>query len=252
MDIAVIVGSAFGDLGRSLEPVPVVTPFGAVTLHRASRGWVVFRHGRPHHLLPHQVPYRALITALRDVGVGSLVSTSSVGVLQPDLPLFTPMLVGDVAWFDMRLPDGTAATLWPEPVADQGHLVLEHGLLDERLGAAIRALATTAGVPLHPDPVDFWYAPGPRTKTRLENRLLASWGLQVNSMTLAPELVLAGEAGISAAAVVVGHKASGPGMGRAGVERSLVDAREAMERLVHAVLDGLEAVPARNPVYRFG
>lgn len=251
MSVAVIVGSAFDDMQRELERVEVETRFGTAVVHRASRGWVVFRHGRPHHLLPNQIPYRANVLALRALGAQSVVVTSSVGVLNPAIPMLTPLLLGDLAWFGNRLPDGSAATLFPQPHPEQGHLVLQSGVFDERLGRAIRRIAAEVGVLMHPDPVDFWYAPGPRTKTRLENRILASWGLDVNSMTVAPEVVLAAEAGMTVAGVVVGHKPSGPGMGNEAVAQSLVDARQAMERLVDGLLDGLEPEPAVNPLYQY-
>lgn len=254
MAVAVVLGSAFEALPIELEPVDVPTRAGPYRLYRAERGWVCFRHGRPHRWLPNHIPYRAFALALAEVGVQSLLVTSSVGVLDPQVPLFTPLLVADLVWPDNRLPDGTAATVWESPQPDQGHLVVEHGLFHAGLGAQLRALAHELGRPLPDREVVFWYAPGPRTKTRAENRMLRQLGLQVNSMTLAPEVVLANELGIATAAVVVGHKASqqdsGP-LGRAAIAESLVSSREAVQELVLAWLQRGEPVSNPNPVYRF-
>lgn len=59
---------------------------------------VVFRHGRPHRWLPHQIPYRAHASAR--AGVTSLVVTSSVGVLDPGVPLHEPLIVDDLLMLD--------------------------------------------------------------------------------------------------------------------------------------------------------
>ncbi|MCB9669610.1 MAG: 5'-methylthioadenosine phosphorylase [Alphaproteobacteria bacterium] len=250
--IGVVLGSAFDGLEAELAPHAVPTAWGAVTLHRAPRGWVLFRHGLPHRWLPNQIPWRAHAAALAEVGVQSLLVTSSVGLLQPDLPLDTPLVVDDLVWLDNRLPDGTAATMFTEPTVGQGHLVLEEGLFSRALTAQVESLAATHRIPLGPRRVRFWYAPGPRTKTAAENAVLAGMGLDVNSMTLAPEVVLANELGITCAAVVTGHKPSGPGMGEDAVRASLVRARTAQEALVRAFLSAGESVPFANHLYRYG
>ncbi|MCB9765654.1 MAG: 5'-methylthioadenosine phosphorylase [Alphaproteobacteria bacterium] len=256
MPVAVILGSAFSQgLEQAAEPVVCLTPFGEVTLHRAERGWVLFRHGLPHRWLPNQIPYRAQAWALHAQGVEALLVTSSVGVLNPYLPLFMPMLVSDVVMLENRLPDGSACTMFPTPTEGQGHLVLEEGLLSGALKAQLRALADDEGVPLPQREVVFSYAQGPRTKTAAENALLARQGMEVNSMTLAPELVLANELGIPAAALVVGHKRSvpgGPTLSDADIAGSLERSNAAMSRIVRAFLARGAPVPFGNRLYRFG
>jgi 5'-methylthioadenosine phosphorylase len=249
--VAVVLGSAFGAPPPDFEPVDVVTAHGKARLWRYENGYAVFRHGVPHTRLPNQVPYRAHAAALQAMGVGALLVTSSVGVLQPDVPLFLPLLVDDLVWLDNRLPDGSACTMFPTETEGQGHLVVEQGLFDAGLADQIRGIAANHAVEVGAAPVTFWYAPGPRTKTAAENRVLAGMGLQVNSMTLAPEVVLANELAIPCAAVVVGHKASGPGLGEVGVRRSLESARTAVETLVLAFLREGRAVAFRNHLYRF-
>lgn len=76
------------------------TPFGApsdvLVSGRVSGVPVAFlaRHGRGHRLLPSEVPYRANIHAMKQLGVRYLLSVSAVGSLRED---FKPM--------DMVLPD---------------------------------------------------------------------------------------------------------------------------------------------------
>jgi 5'-methylthioadenosine phosphorylase len=256
--VAVILGSSFDRpaLGeRSLAPVGVSTGYGVVTLYKvpapAGRAaYVLFRHGVPHRHLPHQIPYRAHAEALRAVGCQALLITSSVGVLDREVPLFAPLLVSDLFMPDNRLPDGGACSMWPEETPGQGHLVLGEGLFSAELGAQLRRLA---GSPL--PPVVFAYIGGPRTKTAAENRWLATTGAQVNSMTVGPEAVLAAELEIPVAGVVVGHKYSvpgGPSLPQGELKASLEGARVGLERLALGFLDhGMPPAPG-NQIYRFG
>ena len=258
--VAVILGSSFSSgfaAELALVPEIVTTSEGPVTLYRTGgprAAFCLFRHGLPHRLLPNQIPWRANALALREVGVGGLLVTSSVGVLDSSVPLYEPLLVSDLLMLDNRLPDGSQCTLFESPQPDQGHLVLEEGLVSRTLGAQVEELAATVGHPIVRG-VIFGYAPGPRTKTRAENAAWARLGAQVNSMTLGPELVLAGELGIACSGLVVGHKYSLPGpVATKGdsVAESLVHARTALEAIVRAFLAEGVAVPSGNSLFLFG
>ena len=78
----------------------MTTPFGApsdaLVTGRVDGVPVAFlaRHARGHRLLPHEVPYRANIYAMKQLGVRYLLSVSAVGSLRED---FKPL--------DMVLPD---------------------------------------------------------------------------------------------------------------------------------------------------
>ena len=135
--------------------------------------------------------------------------------------------------------------------------MLEDGLFSSALGARLRRLAADVSESLG-GPVVFGYAGGPRTKTRAENALYRAWGAQVNSMTVAPEVVLANELGIATAAVVVGHKyslAGGSGAGETAdataLRCSLDDAARAVSKIVAAFLEVGEPVPFANRLFRF-
>lgn len=259
MSTAVIVGSAFERtsieaLGAS--PELIQTRFGAFELWRLERGgWIAPRHGLPHTTLPHQIAWRAMAQAIKDVGATQVMVTSSVGVLDGALPIMEPLLVDDVIMLENRLPDGSPCTMFLERDAQQGHLVLEQGLLNQELMAQLRAIAQRVGWPIAAE-ATFGYVAGPRTKTRAENRLWATLGAQVNSMTLAPELVLLNELELPCVALVVGHKYSLPQgapslKGAAQVTRSLEDSQRALKALVVAALEELEPVAFANHLYRF-
>src|SRR6056297_1417872 len=101
--VAIILGSAFSDTlpGQlDLEPEEIETEWGSHVLHRVRDvdrpAYVSFRHGLPHRRLPNQINYRAQAAALKAVGCSALVVTSSVGVLDADVPLNRPLLTGDL------------------------------------------------------------------------------------------------------------------------------------------------------------
>ena len=262
MTVAVILGSAFEQptlAGRELEPRRFETRFGEAVLHRYPRrdgadAGVLFRHGAPHHFLPNQIPYRANQAALQAAGCQALLVTSSVGVLDPAVPLDTPMMVSDLLMPDNRLPDGSACSMFPEPEPGQWHLVLDEGMVSAGLTDQVEQLCLEVGQQPAAR-VLFLYAQGPRTKTAAENALWARLGAQVNSMTVGPELVLACEQGMPAAALVVGHKYSRPGvrerLDRQTMEDNLLTGRQLMAALAEAFLEAGQGVPYRNRFYRY-
>lgn len=257
--VAVILGSAFDatlPTRISLAPREVATPWGTQRVYvytAADRpAYVLFRHDLPHRLLPNQINYRAQAAALKALDVGALLINSSVGVLDPALPLNTPLMVSDLLMPDNRLPDGTACTMFVEPTPEQGHLVINGGLFSHALSDQVQALAPDLIRPAEAGLV-FAYVGGPRTKTAAENRYFAALGAQVNSMTLAPEVVLANELGIPCAALVVGHKYSVPTRDNppeAGIRQSLTDARRATESILVDFLERGAPVPFANHLYR--
>lgn len=250
--VAVIVGSAWADgLPWATERVDVQTPFGMATLYGLADverpAYVLARHGIPHSLYPQEIPYRANAWALRAAGVGALLITSSVGILRREVPLNVLLEVGDLLWPENRLPDGSACTM------GDGHLVVQDGLFHSGLRAQVREICKRRDVAVG-GPVVFTYAGGPRTKTPAENRYWAAVGADVNSMTLAPEVVLAAELGIPVAALVVGHKYSHPDIENPpsdGISASLEASRRMLTHAIRGFLDQATPEDDGNQMYRF-
>ncbi len=263
--VVAIVGSGFSrELPASwdLNAIEVSTPWGDVTLHQYVRSdrpaYLLFRHGNPHRWLPNQIPYRAHAWAIRAAGCGALLSTSSVGILEPGLPLNTLLDVKDIVMLDNRLPDGSACTMHDAPSEHHGHLVLKDGLVSSKLRSQLQDLLACDDIEENvalQGPVTFAYVGGPRTKTREENRIWRSLGAEVNSMTLAPEIVLANELGIPCAAIVAGHKYSATGEHVPGSDASLSatldDSGRLLARLVTLFLEQGRPIPFGNLIFRF-
>lgn len=259
--IAVILGSAFeGSFAERLQLTEqkIKTKFGSITLHRSELrkdrpAFVIFRHGIPHKLLPNQINYRAQAAALKQVKCGALLINSSVGVMDAKLPIYKPMLVSDLMMPENRLPDGSTCTMFPEPSKDHGHLLIKGGLFSIKLNSWLMEHHEKE---IHnaKKGVVFIYAGGPRGKTPAENRMWAQLGGQINSMTLAPEVVLANELEIPSMALVVGHKYSVPDIENPAQEEiraTLKNARTATEKILYSFLMEAEPVPFGNEIYRF-
>jgi purine nucleoside phosphorylase len=259
--VALILGSAFeGSFTDRLELTPreITTGFGTITLYQTSLrddrpAYVLFRHGLPHRLLPNQINYRAQAAALKQVNCGALMINSSVGVMDSGLPIYKPMLVTDLMMPENRLPDGSTCTMFPNPSPDHGHLLIKDGLFSSNLNQWLmeqhgKDMYNTNGG------VVFVYAGGPRGKTQAENRMWAQLGGQVNSMTLAPEVVLANELEIPVTALVVGHKYSLPDVENPKQEEiadTLTQARAATEKILMSFLLKGEPAEFQNEIYRF-
>ena len=261
--IAVILGSAFQEsLPETLHLVKknISTSWGAQQVFEVEktdgdqRAYIIFRHGLPHKLLPNQINYRAQAAALKKLHCGALIITSSVGVMDPELPLYKPMLLGDLIMLENRLPDGSACTMFTQPSEEHGHLVLNEGLFSAELGNQVERLGGNRVYQAGKDIV-FAYVGGPRTKTKAENRIWPKLGAQVNSMTLAPETVLANELEIPTAGLVVGHKYSVPDIDNPDSGDALSDtlesSRQATEEIVIDFLKKGKPVAFGNQIYRF-
>lgn len=259
--IAVILGSAFTDdipTEMNMQPIETDTRWGSQTIYGTTnkegrKVYALLRHGSPHRLLPHQINYRAQAAALKAVNCGALLINSSVGVLNEDLPLYQPMILTDQLMPENRLPDGSTCTLFREPGEEQGHLVLNGGLYSQALSEQIRQRHPEK-IYEHEEEIVFVYAGGPRSKTAAENRMWAQLGGDVNSMTVAPEVVLANELEIPVAAIVVGHKYSVPSIENPpedDIRQTLTKARSATKDILIDFLQHGKPVEFGNHIYRY-
>lgn len=259
--VAVILGSAYRDSlpeKMELEEMAVSTKYGEQKIYRTGRkdrsAYLLFRHGLPHRFLPNQIPYRRQAAALQEIRCGALLVTSSVGVLVESIPLFKPLLLDDLIMLENRLPDGSACSMFETPSDNHGHLVFNEGPFSISLSNQVKKLGSEV-IANNTKPLVFAYVGGPRGKTAAENRMWPKLGAHVNSMTLAPEVILANECGIPAAGLVVGHKYSIPDRpnpeSSKSVTESLEQSRTSMEKIIQLFLMTGEPVPFENQIYRF-
>ncbi len=205
-NIGIIGGSGLYvmDALKEIEEVQIDTPFGAPSdafilgTLEGTRVAFLARHGRGHHLLPSELPFRANIYGMKSLGVEYLISASAVGSLQAEAkPL------------DMVVPDqfidrtkNRISTFFGDGIV--AHISFGDPIcanLAKVLADAIAELNLT-GVNLHRGGT-YVCMEGPAFSTRAESNLYRSWGGTVIGMTNLPEAKLAREAEIAYATLAL-------------------------------------------------
>jgi 5'-methylthioadenosine phosphorylase len=192
--LGVIGGSGIYDLPELREggSVVVSTPFGEpsapVRRGRIGETDILFlpRHGIGHTFSPSNLPYRANIHALKQLGVTHLLSLSAVGSLRESLP--PRSLVLPVQIIDRTV--GRSRTFFDDGV------VAHVGMADPFCPAFRNAVAEGAeSAERNVEPEGTYICiEGPQFSTRAESNLFRSWGATVIGMTAMPEARLAREA----------------------------------------------------------
>ncbi|EHC12948.1 S-methyl-5'-thioadenosine phosphorylase [Fischerella thermalis] len=204
--IGIIGGSGLYkmDALKDVEEVKVDTPFGspsdAVILGTLDGTQVAFlaRHGRNHTLLPSELPFRANIYAMKQLGVEYLISASAVGSLKEEAkPL------------DMVVPDqfidrtkNRVSTFFGEGIV--AHIAFGDPVCHNLAGVLADAIAclNLPDVTLHRGGT-YVCMEGPAFSTKAESNLYRSWGATVIGMTNLPEAKLAREAEIAYATLAL-------------------------------------------------
>lgn len=189
--IAIIGGTGFYKFLDGAEDIEVSTPYGKtsapLSIATVSGRDVVFlpRHGRNHDHLPAEVPYRANLWALREVGARQIVAFNTVGSLQREYRKGDFVLVDqfvDRTWGrqDTYFSGSTAA-----------HISSAEPYCGRMRELAREALAQTDAA-VHPSGTVV-VIQGPRFSTVAESRWFSSQGWHLVNMTQYPEVVLARE-----------------------------------------------------------
>ena len=192
--IGVIGGSGFGSLLDNAEEVRVNTPYGApsskLLVGKVGRQEVVFlpRHGNEHQLPPHKIPYRANIYALKELGIGKIITATAVGSVQKKIKPGDFVIIDQfVNWTKNRADtfyDGpiTAHISTAFPYCGQlnrhAYKTAKKLKIKSHLGGAIVVIE------------------GPRFSTAAESLFFTKMGWDIVNMTQYPEVALAREMGL--------------------------------------------------------
>ena len=242
--LAVIGGSGFYDM-RGLEDIETwapETPFGStsdeIVIGTLERKRVAFlpRHGRGHVWLPHEIPVRANIWALKALGVQGIIAVSAVGSLREE-----------IARGDMVVPDQIIDRTKGDRVRSffEGGIAAHVGFADPfcaDLGARLGAVADEVGKTVHRGGT-YVCMEGPAFSTRAESALHRSWGAAIVGMTAIPEAKLAREAEIAYAMLAT---ATDYDVWREGEEDVTADAVAAVVRENVAAAQAIVAAVARG------
>jgi len=203
--LGVIGGSGLYELPglEDAKEVRLTTPFGApsdaiITGSLAGTSMAFLpRHGRGHVLSPSELPFRANIHAMKQLGMSCVLGISAVGSMREDI------VPGDLVLVDQFIDRTRGRT--PESSFFGAGCVAHAHFADpiwEPLRQIALAAARAAGATAH-DGGTYLCMEGPLFSTRAESRLYRSWGVDVIGMTNLQEAKLAREAEIAYSTVAL-------------------------------------------------
>ena len=196
--IGIIGGSGLYSMAalQNAQEHQLQTPYGAPSdvivtgsVHDVPVAFLA-RHGRGHRLIPSEVPYRANIYAMKQLGVRYLISMSAVGSLRENIkPL------------DMVLPDQfidlthqRAGTFFGDGAV--AHVSMAQPVCASVVGVLARAVeevSTERPIALHQGGT-YVCIEGPQFSTQAQSHWYRSMGAHIVGMTNMPEAKLAREA----------------------------------------------------------
>jgi 5'-methylthioadenosine phosphorylase len=204
--IGIIGGSGLYKM-EALEDVREIaldTPFGSPsdvlivgTLCGVSVAFLA-RHGRNHHLNPSELPYRANIYAMKQLGVEYIISASAVGSLREDIK---PLDIVIADQFIDRTKN-RAATFFEQGIV--AHIAFGDPICRQLAAILAEAVASLQlpDVTLHRGGT-YVCMEGPAFSTKAESELYRHWGAAVIGMTNLTEAKLAREAEIAYATMAL-------------------------------------------------
>ncbi|MBD3255066.1 MAG: S-methyl-5'-thioadenosine phosphorylase [Candidatus Lokiarchaeota archaeon] len=159
---------------------------------------LIARHGREHTIPPTQVNYRANIQALKDQGCTHILATTACGSLREEIDRGHLVILDQfidftrlrkVSFYEEFPPGDAKHTPMAYPYSEE----LRKILIDtaEELNLKYHKAGTVVTIE------------GPRFSTVAESNMFRLWGADVINMSIAPETILANEAGIPYAAVAM-------------------------------------------------
>jgi 5'-methylthioadenosine phosphorylase len=197
--LGILGGSGLYDLPglEHRKEVTVETPFGApsdaLVTGTMSGVRMAFlpRHGRGHRLAPQELPFRANLHAMKQLGMECVVGVSAVGSRKEELQPGHLVLVDQ--FLDRTRGRTAESTFFGDGCVAHAHFAdpVWEPLRQQALAAARRAGATAH------DGGTYLCMEGPLFSTRAESRLYRSWGVDVIGMTNLQEAKLAREAEIA-------------------------------------------------------
>ena len=159
---------------------------------------LIARHGRKHTITPTNVNYRANIQSLKDQGCTHILATTACGSLREEIGR------GDLVILDQFIDFTRLRKLsfFDEfPPGDAKHTAMAYPYSEELRNLIIEG-ATELNLKFHKKGTVITIE-GPRFSTRAESKMFRIWGADVINMSIAPETILANEAGIPYAAIAM-------------------------------------------------
>jgi 5'-methylthioadenosine phosphorylase len=204
--IAIIGGTGLEnpEILKNAGEVNIETPYGnpsSAFLTGTIEGMEVAllsRHDRDHSIPPTQVNNRANIHAIKALNCTHIIATTACGSLREEIKR------GDVVILDQFIDFTRRRDLTFHTDFKNGKL--QHTAMADPFSGELRDLlisnAKALGLSFHERGTVITIE-GPRFSTRAESKMFQMWGADVINMSVAPEVILANEAGIPYSAIAI-------------------------------------------------
>ena len=196
--LGLIAGTGIYSFGSAMEKKTIETRYGNVELFESSVAGqkIIFvpRHGREHTIPPHEINYRANVSALSKLGVDAVVSVYSAGILSGYKP-------GDIVLAEDFIGLFAPATFFDDFSGGMRHTDFSNPF-SAKMQEKLLEVASVNGIRLEKGGV-IATTRGPRFETKAEVRFLKGTGANLVNMTSAYEMSLLGEAEIDFASLIV-------------------------------------------------
>ncbi len=203
--IGIIGGSGLDDpkMLSDFQEIEVDTPYGkpssTITCGKIAgiEICILARHGKKHEVTPTNVNNRANIFALGKLGCTHIVATTACGSLKEEigrgdfviLDQFIDFTKHRHSTFHDDFKSGPKHTPMATPFSD----FLRKKIISSCNNLGIKHHSTGTVITIE----------GPRFSTKAESKIFRMWGADVINMSIAPEAVLANEAGLQYSAIAM-------------------------------------------------
>ena len=156
------------------------------------------RHGREHTIPPAQVNFRANIHALKTAGCTHILATTACGSLREHIGRGDFVILDQfidftrhraITFHDHFAPGKNVHTGMAEPFDQELRKILIKSCQELQFKHHVKGTVVTIE--------------GPRFSTKAESYMFRSWGADVINMSIAPECILAKEAGLPYATIAM-------------------------------------------------
>lgn len=239
---------ALENIHEELIDTPYGSPSGPLVKGTIEGIPVVFlaRHGSGHRLLPSEVPYRANIFAMKQIGVRYIVSFSAVG-----------SLVDEMAPLDMVIPDQFIDLTRSRVSTFFGSGAVAHVSMANPICAEVARVlkdsvesvsATDEAIKLHSSGT-YICIEGPHFSSYAESCWYRSMGAHIIGMTNMPEAKLAREAQIAYAtlAMVTDYDCWHPREANVNASMALTNLMKNAERAQRVAITVVKALHRQSP-----
>jgi len=205
MKIGIIGGSGLDDpkFLEDFEEKDIETPYGKPSSKIVCGKLlgidvcILSRHGKKHEIPPTKVNNRANIFALGKLGCTHIIATTAVGSLREEIGRGDFVIIDQFIDFTRR----RELTFYDDFANGPKHTGMAEPF-SKFLRKKIISACEDIGIKFHSKGTVITIE-GPRFSTRAESKVFRMWGADIINMSIAPEAILAKEAGIEYSAIAM-------------------------------------------------